>query len=107
MEYAAFLRTAERGQPPTVALLHGSDAQLLDDALALVEGGLFADASERALGREVVDGETASVETVVRSAMTLPFMTARRLVVVRRAQALAGRGADALTAYARDPSPTT
>jgi DNA polymerase III subunit delta len=107
VEYAAFLRAAERGQPPAVALLHGSDGQLLDDALALVEGGLFADASERALGREVVEGETASVETVVRSAMTLPFMTARRLVVVRRAQALAGRGADALTAYARDPNPTT
>ena len=107
MEYAAFLRAAERGQPPPIALLHGPDEQLLDDGLALVERGLFADASERALGREVLEGDAASIETVVRSALTLPFMTSRRLVVVRRAQALAARGAETLTAYARDPNPTT
>jgi len=107
VEYAAFLRAAERGQPPPIALLHGPDEQLLDDGLALVERGLFADASERALGREVLEGDAASIETVVRSALTLPFMTSRRLVVVRRAQALAARGAETLTAYARDPNPTT
>jgi DNA polymerase III subunit delta len=107
VEYAAFLRAAERGQPPPLALLHGPDEQLLDDALALVERGLFADASERALGREVLEGDTASVETVVRSAMTLPFMTSRRLVVVRRAQALPAREAEALSAYARDPNPAS
>jgi DNA polymerase-3 subunit delta len=107
VEYTAFLQSAERGQPPPVALLHGPDEQLLDDALTLVGQRLFADASERALGREILEGEGASVETVVRSAMTLPFMTARRLVVVRRAQALAAKGADTLTGYARDPNPTT
>jgi DNA polymerase III subunit delta len=72
-----------------------------------VERGLFADASERALGREVLEGDGVSVESVVRSAMTLPFMTARRLVVVRRAQALGARGAEALAVYARDPNPAT
>jgi DNA polymerase III subunit delta len=107
VEYAAFLQAAERGQPPPLALLHGPDEQLLEDALGLVIRGLFADASELALGREVLEGDDAPVETVVRSAMTLPFMTGRRLVVVRRAQALAARGADALTAYARDPNPST
>jgi DNA polymerase-3 subunit delta len=107
VDHAAFLQAAERGQPPAVALVHGADAQLLDDALALVAGGLFADASERSLGREVLEGAEVSVEAVVRSAMTLPFMTRRRLVVVRRAQALAARGAEALTAYARDPNPAT
>lgn len=107
MEYVAFLRAAERGQPPPLALVHGPDEQLLDDALALIERGLFADASERALGREVLEGDVASVEAVVRSAMTLPFMTSRRLVVVRRAHALPARGAEALGAYARDPNPAT
>jgi DNA polymerase III subunit delta len=107
VEYAAFLQAAERGQPPPLALLHGPDEQLLDDALAVVAGALFTDASERALGREVLEGDGTSVETVVRSAMTLPFMTARRLVVVRRAQALLVKGADTLTTYARDPNPST
>lgn len=107
MDYAGFLQAAERGQPPPLALVHGADEQLLDDALEVVGRGLFADASERALGREVLEGDEASVETVVRSAMTLPFMTRRRLVVVRRAQALAARGAETLAAYARDPNPAT
>ena len=48
-----------------------------------------------------------SGDAVVRAASTLPFMTAMRLVVVRRAQALAARAAEALTAYARDPNPST
>jgi DNA polymerase-3 subunit delta len=107
VEYTAFLQAAERGRPPAVALLHGGEDQLLDDALTLVAQGLFADASERALGREVLEGDAVSVETVVRSAMTLPFMTKWRLVVVRRAQALNAKGAEALSAYARDPNPTT
>jgi DNA polymerase-3 subunit delta len=107
VDYAAFLQTAQRGQPPPLALLHGPDDQLLDDALDVVLRGLFTDASEVALGREVLEGAEASVETVVRSAMTLPFMTNRRLVVVRRAQALSAKGADQLAAYARDPNPTT
>jgi DNA polymerase III subunit delta len=107
LEYTAFLQAAERGQPPALALLHGGDDQLLDDGLGLVTGGLFVDASERALGREVLEGDAVSIETVVRSAMTLPFMTKRRLIVVRRAQALPAKGAEALTAYARDPNPTT
>lgn len=107
MDYAAFIQAAQRGEPPQLALLHGGDDQLLDDALDLVLKGLFTDASELTLGREALDGGEVSVETVVRSAMTLPFMTARRLIVVRRAQALPNKGAEALTAYARDPNPTT
>ena len=107
MDYAAFLQAAQRGQPPPLALLHGPDEQLLDDALDVVLRGLFTDVSELALGREALEGGEVSVETVVRSAMTLPFMTSRRVVTVRRAQALPARGAEALTDYARDPSPTT
>jgi DNA polymerase-3 subunit delta len=107
VEYTTFLQAADRGQPPALALLHGTDEQLLDDGLELVARALFADASERALGREVLDGDAVSVETVVRSAMTLPFMTRRRLVVVRRAQALSAKGGEALAAYARDPNPAT
>src|SRR2546430_13638093 len=37
------------------SLLHGPDAQLLDDALALVTRGLFPDPSSAAFGREVLD----------------------------------------------------
>jgi len=107
MDYAAFLQAAGRGQPPPLALLHGPDPQLLDDALAAATRGLFREPSEAALGREIFEGAEVSVEDVVRAASTLPFMSAMRLVAVRRCQALPVKGADALAAYAGDPNPST
>jgi DNA polymerase-3 subunit delta len=107
LDSTGFLRLVERGELPPVLLLHGPDAQLLDDALALVTRGLFPDPSSAALGREVLDGDQTEVQAVVTSAMTLPLMGDVRLVVVRHAQALAPRSAAALGAYARDPNPTT
>ena len=107
MDYAALLQAAGRGQPPPIALVHGPDPQLLDDVLAAATRGLFRDAGEAALGREVFEGAEGSVDDIVRAASTLPFMTTMRLVVVRRCQALPAKGADALAAYARDPNPST
>jgi DNA polymerase-3 subunit delta len=107
MDYAAFIRSAAGGRPPALALIHGADAQLLDDALAAATRGLFPDATQIALGREVLEGAEVSGEAIVRAASTLPFMTAMRLVVVRRVQALAARAAEALTAYGQDPNPST
>jgi DNA polymerase III delta subunit len=107
MDYAAFLQAAGRGQPPPIALLHGPDPQLLDDALAAATRGLFRDPGEAALGREVFEGAEAAVDDIVRAAGTLPFMTTMRLVVVRRCQALPAKSADTLAAYARDPNPSS
>jgi len=104
VDYPAFLRLAERGEISPVLLLHGNDAQLLDDALGLVTRRLFPDGATTALGREVLDGREATGEAVVNAALTLPFMTARRLIVVRNAEALAAKHADALAAYARNPN---
>jgi DNA polymerase III subunit delta len=107
VDYAAFVRNAAQGAVPTLALLHGADGQLLDDALGAVTGALFRDPSELMLGREVLDGTEIDAGVVVRSAMTLPFLTAVRLVVVRRAHALDRAGEGVLAAYAADPNPTT
>src|SRR5216683_1879610 len=97
MDYATFVRQVERGEAPPIALLHGGDGQLLDDALDAATRGLFPDRASAAWGREVFDGRERGVDEIVRSAMTLPLGSGRRLVAVRRAQALAAKGADALT----------
>ena len=107
MDYPAFLRQVERGEAPPIALLHGGDSQLLDDALDVATRGLFPDRALAAWGREVFDGRERGVDEIVRSAMTLPLGSGRRLVAVRRAQALAAKGADALTVYAASPNPAT
>lgn len=104
MDFATFARAAERGQLPPVLIVHG-DAQIVSDALALVTSSLFPDPGLVSLGREVLDGDEATATDVVRSAMTLPLMTAIRLVAVRRAQELDPE--PMFAEYVRDPNPAT
>jgi DNA polymerase III subunit delta len=107
VEYAAFVRSAERGQLPPLVLIHGGDAQLVDDALAAATSGLFPDPTLVALGRDVLDGREVPPDEIVRCARTLPLMTAARLVVVRHAHALAAKAAGVMGEYAADPNPST
>jgi DNA polymerase III delta subunit len=107
LDYVSLLRSVQTGRVPPVLLAHGTAVQLLDDLLALVSIALFPDPAAAAFGREVVDGRETGAHDVVRSALTLPLGAPSRLVAVRHAQGLAGQGADALGAYARDPNPTS
>jgi DNA polymerase III delta subunit len=107
VDYLAFLRSAERGHPPPVALLHGGDAQLLDDALRAATRAMAPDPSLTVFDRDVFDGREVEVDAVVTAALTLPVQAAFRLVVVRRCQALMARGAEGLARYVAEPNPTT
>lgn len=107
MDYGGFLREVERGNVPPIVLLHGPEPRLLDDALAEITRALFPDPSFLQLSREVFDAEETPAEAIVRSALTLPSMTAVRLVVVKAAQALSGKTAGALAEYLRAPNPST
>jgi hypothetical protein len=107
MDYATFVKQAERGEAPPLALLHGGDVQLLDDALAAATRGLFPDRAMAAWGREVFDARESNADEIVRSASTLPLGVDRRLVAVRRAQALAAKGAEILGGYAKSPNPAS
>lgn len=102
MDYAAFLRNVERGTVPPVVLLHGAEAQLLDDALALVSRALLPDPSSFVFDRDLFDGREVDAETVVNAALTLPVQGAARLVVVRRCQALPAKSAAVLGRYVRE-----
>ena len=106
MDYASFLRQTDRGQVPPLALLHGADAQLLDDALAAVTRALFPDGAAAVFDREIHDGREVEVEAVVNAAATLPLQAARRLVAVRHAQALSARNSAALERHAANPGTT-
>ena len=107
IDYATFLKQAAGGAPPALALLHGADVQLLDDALDAVTRGLFPDRAMAAWGREVFDARESGADEIVRSAATLPLGVDRRLVAVRRAQALPAKAADTLGGYAKSPNPAS
>jgi DNA polymerase-3 subunit delta len=102
----AFLRQVERGQVPPVVLVHGADGQLVDDLLGAVSRALFPDPAHAAFDREILDGREVSADAVVSAALTLPFGSAARLVVVRHCQALAAKGGEALADYVKAPNPT-
>jgi DNA polymerase-3 subunit delta len=105
VDYTSFIRQVERGQAPFVALLHGADAQLLDDALAAVTRALFPGLDTAVFDREVLDARETTAETIARSAQTLPLLNPRRLVAVRHCQVLPQKGSEALVACLADPSP--
>jgi len=59
VDYAGFLRAADAGAPPAVALLHGPEALLLDDAVRRVTRGLFPEGGDLTLSREILDSRDA------------------------------------------------
>jgi len=110
VDYAGFLKAAERGQVPPVVLLHGPEPFLLEDAVTRVTGALFPSATPAAdlpLLREAFDAKDAAAESIVESALMLPWGSARRLVVVKGADALSAKQGQSLADYVRSPNPST
>ncbi|HET7874092.1 MAG TPA: DNA polymerase III subunit delta [Methylomirabilota bacterium] len=107
MDYATFLRAADAGQMPPVALLHGAEPFLLEEAVARATRGLFPGQTDPVLAREVLEARDVGADAIVQAALTLPWTGARRLVVARGVQQLPAKQAEPLVAYARFPNPST
>jgi DNA polymerase-3 subunit delta len=107
VDYAGFLRAADGGQPPPVTLLHGPEPFLLADAAARAARGLFPDGGDLVFSREILEAREAGAEGIVRSALTLPFLSARRLVVARGVDALGAKQGEPLAVYLKAPNPST
>jgi DNA polymerase-3 subunit delta len=107
MDFTAFQRAAERRELPPVILVHGPDQQLIDDALALAARVLLGRPGAEVFDRDVFDGASADVESVVNAALTLPVVADTRLVAVRRCDALPATARDALARYVARPNPSS
>lgn len=107
MDEIALLRLLDRGSWPPVLVVHGADAQALDDVLARIDRQLFGEPSAATFDRQLFDARASDVATVLHAALTVPVLAPRRLVAVRHAQAWPAREAPALARYAAAPSPTT
>jgi DNA polymerase-3 subunit delta len=107
VDYAGFLKTVERGQIPPVVLLHGTELLLLEDAVAGVTRALFTEGTDVSLLRETFDAKDADPESVVRSALVLPWGSTRRLVVAKGIEALSAKQGEPMAAYVREPNPST
>jgi len=90
----------------TVYLIHGTEDLLLEAAVRRLRERL-AQVADLDFNYDVFDGETTAAESVVAAANTLPFMSERRLVVVRNVDKMPAAGLATLAEYAANPNPET
>ena len=88
-----------------VYLIYGPQPLRLEQALARLKSR-FSEV-DLDFNMQTFRGESTRGEDVVAACNTMPFMSERRLVVVRDADKMQKGDLEALTAYARDPSKTT
>lgn len=82
-------------------LLAGGDRSLAVEELA-IPGRAMSDGEEGG-----TEARTATVDSVLHAALTVPFMAERRIVVVREVGNLTKDEAAPLVAYIEDPTPST
>lgn len=89
-----------------VYLIYGPEDLLLEQAVERLKKRL-ATIADLDFNLDVFDGEQASPQEVLSAANTLPFMSDRRLVIVRRADRMGADALGTIADYAKDPNPQT
>jgi DNA polymerase-3 subunit delta len=86
-------------------LVYGSEELLLERAVRRLRDRVAA-VADLDFNMDTFSGESATADEIVNAANTLPFMSERRLVVVRDADKLDAAAVAALVEYAKDPAPS-
>ena len=89
-----------------VYLVKGDDASLLGDRLRALVAELLA-GDDPTLAVEDLSGDDVGIDAVVDACQTPPFLTARRIVVLRDVGRFKTDDVEPLLAYLADPLPTT
>jgi DNA polymerase-3 subunit delta len=97
---------ADIGDLKTVYLIYGRQPLRLDQALHRLKAR-FKEVGDLDFNMQTFRGESSHAEDIIAACNTMPFMSERRLVVVRDVDKLSKPDLETLAAYARDPSETT
>jgi DNA polymerase-3 subunit delta len=93
--------------PRAVSLILGDEPWLAAEALRRLVDRLLP-AADRQMGLDVLDAGETAVQEIIGRCETLPFFGSRRVVVVKRGEALRPQDQDALAAYLDGaPPPST
>lgn len=95
MKVAEFNALLDKGAVPGVVLLHGPEAYLRDRILVRVRSAVLGNALVE-FNFETFYGRETQGEDILQSWRTLPFGTARRLVIVRDAEKINAAGQELL-----------
>jgi len=91
-----------------VYLIYGAEELLLEQAVNRLRDRLSSSSeADLEFNLDVFDGEQAEASQVLAAANTLPFMSERRLVVLRNADKMPAEGLNQIADYAADPNPDT
>ena len=93
-------------RPPPVVLIKGDDATLLADAVRRATDAALA-GEDRSFALEELGGDELVPAAVVDAARTLPFLTARRVLLVRDVGRWSTDQVAPLVEYLADPEATT
>jgi len=107
VDLAGFVKQADGGKAPPVTLLHGPEPFLLEDAIGRLTQAMFPGQAELSLVRETIDARVVGGDGIVQSALVLPWLGERRLVIARGVEGLAAKSAESLGAYVKAPNPST
>ena len=89
-----------------VYLIVGEQDLLLEQAVEALKASV-GEVADLDFNLETFEGETANADDIVAACNTLPFVSERRLVIVRGVDKMLKDNTETLVAYASDPSPTT
>ena len=89
-----------------VYLIYGEQELLLDRAVRRLRDRL-SEAADLDFNMETFDGAEVTAQEVVNAANTMPFMSDKRLVVVRDVDKMVADDLARLADYAKDPAPYT
>lgn len=91
--------------PKPVYFLMGTEAYLIDQAVAYIEKNAM-DEAQSSFNTHVLYGKEVSIDQIIGLAKQYPFGSDRQLVIVREAQHLS-RTIDQLMTYVQNPQPST
>ncbi len=100
------MASADLSDLKPVYLIYGTEELLLERAVRRLRDRL-AKVADLDFNMETFEGADASADAIVNAANTMPFMSDRRLVVVRGVDRMTAADQGALADYAKDPAPYT
>ena len=100
------MASADLGDLKPVYLIYGSEPLLLERAERRLRDRLAA-VADLDFNLDVFDGGSVSADDVLNAANTMPFMSDRRLVIVKDVDKMDATSTERMTEYAKDPAPYT
>ena len=105
MDLESLFRSCEKGEPPPICVVVGSERFLIDRAVERIRTSTLGD-GPAGFNDDVFYGRGLSAVAVTSCARTLPMMAARRFVLVRDADQMGAEELGRLAEALRDPVET-